>query len=422
MRVAVIGCGYVGLISAVILTKEGHKVCAIDSSAYVVQKIRQGVPPFFEPNLRERLDEALDRGFRISETFPDEDFDVYMLTVGTPTVNGVQDLGQIKQALKLITNHLAPRENFAAIVIKSTVAPGTTNMLEKVVAEALPRGRFGMCMNPEFLREGNAVEDAELPDRIVLGSSSEQAIDLLQKMYQNSKCRKFIVSPTTAEMVKYMNNALLASLISFSNEMSNIASTNLDINYIDALGIVLSDKRWQCKDDGSSVPSVASYLKPGPGYGGSCFPKDVQALTSYAQEKGVSVPILEAIEKVNSEQAVKVLKPLVDKILAGEVLRVLVLGLSFKENTSDVRGSVSYPIIRHLLEVGADVRAHDPIAAEEFCKEYSFNSEIIIKDWRSGLQWSQAIVLVTPWSDYIELGETNFYKGFLLDPRSALLR
>lgn len=416
------GAGYVGLISAVTLTREGNHVTAIDSSPDLVEMIQRGVPPFFEPKLEERLKNALSLGLKVVNNLPDEDFDVYLVTVGTPTVDGIQDLGQIRHALTSITNHLKNRNNYAVIVVKSTVAPGTTDSLKEITGKILASDRFDFCMNPEFLREGSAVEDAEFPDRIVLGSSSDRAIEVLQEMYQSSECSKFVVSPSTAEMIKYVNNSLLACLISFSNEMSNIAAINPNINFMEVLRITLSDKRWQERSEGESLPSVTSYLKPGPGYGGSCFPKDVQALTSYAQAQGVSVPMLEAIQKVNREQAVIVLKPLVAKILKGEIKKVLVLGLSFKENTSDVRGSVSLPIIQHLLNVGAEVRFHDPVASVVFCRENSFSQDMIFSDLRSGLDWSQAAVIATPWSDYKFLSEANNYDGFLLDTRKFLTR
>lgn len=421
MKVAIIGTGYVGLISAVTFTKDGHQVYAVDYSLDVVSQLRQGIPHFYEPKLKERLQSALKSGLQITNSLPDEDFDVYMLTVGTPTVDGEQDLSQIINATKMVINHHAGRDNFAAIVVKSTVVPGTTEILETLVLEKISILRFGICMNPEFLREGSAIDDAENPDRIVIGLSSPKALEKLNELYENSISKKFVVPIKTAEMVKYINNALLANLISFSNEMSNIAE-KLGVQYHDILEILLSDKRWLLQDANTVNPLVVSYLRPGPGYGGSCFPKDVVAIAKFAEKQNVNTPILRAIEEVNKNQPAKVIEPLVNRIKEGKAIKILVLGLSFKENTSDVRGTVAAPIVRELLELGAEVKIHDPIAAQLFCNEYLIDSNLIAKDWIRSLEWSDTVVLLTAWDDYKILRSELDYSGFILDPRNILKR
>jgi nucleotide sugar dehydrogenase len=421
VRVAIIGTGYVGLISAVTFTKDGHQVYAVDYSLDVVSQLSQGIPHFYEPKLEERLQRALKSGLQITNSLPDEDFDVYMLTVGTPTVDGEQDLSQIINATKMVISHHADRENFAAIVVKSTVVPGTTEMLETLVLKRISSRRFGMCMNPEFLREGSAIDDAENPDRIVIGCSSTRALEIINELYENAISKKFIVPIKTAEIVKYINNALLACLISFSNEMSNIAG-ELGEQYSKILEILLSDKRWIFQESDTLNPSVVSYLRPGPGYGGSCFPKDVAAIAKFAEKQNVNTPILRAIEEVNRNQPAKVLEPLVNKIKKEKALKILVLGLSFKENTSDVRGTVAAPIVRELLELGAEVKIHDPISAQLFCNEYSIDSNLIVKDWIQNLEWSDAVVLLTAWDDYKILEGEIHYSGFILDPRNILRR
>jgi nucleotide sugar dehydrogenase len=349
------------------------------------------------------------------------DFDVYMLTVGTPTVDGEQDLSQIINATKMVIDHHARRENFAAIVVKSTVVPGTTEILEALILEKISSSRFGMCMNPEFLREGSAIEDAENPDRIVIGCSSSRALEKVNELYKNSISKKFVVPIKTAEMVKYINNALLACLISFSNEMSNIAG-KLGVQYSDILDILLSDKRWLFQEQRNINPSVVSYLNPGPGYGGSCFPKDVVAIAKFAEKQNVNTPILRAIEEVNKNQPTKALEPLVKRIKEKKSEKILVLGLTFKENSSDVRGTVAAPIVRELLELGAEVKIHDPKSAQLFCDEYSVDSNLIVKDWIQNLEWSDAVVLLTAWDDYKTLESELHYSGFILDPRNILKR
>jgi UDPglucose 6-dehydrogenase/GDP-mannose 6-dehydrogenase len=331
-----------------------------------------------------------------------------LVAVGTPSREGKIDLSHVAGAAEQLGQWLKRSQRFVAVVIKSTVVPGTTDTfvrqrLESSSGKTL--GQFGLGMNPEFLREGNAVEDFMNPDRIVLGHEESQTLELLREAYRPWSCEKLEVNTRTAEMIKYANNCLLATLISASNELANLCS---EIGNIDALQVMAGvhlDKRWNPTDAaGRRVnPSILTYLLPGCGFGGSCFPKDVQALRTLGREHGLAMSLLQAVLDINERQPGQVIALLEKKLPPLKGKRILVLGLAFKPDTDDVRESASLAIIEHLAARGCQVVAHDPVAASNAQQALPKVPFATVPDWRSEVCAADAVVVATKWPEYLEL-------------------
>ena len=413
MTITVIGTGYVGLVSGVCLAAKGHKVRALDIRKDVVDRLNQGRPHIFEEGLEQLLRSCIAKGRFESHLVNKDAFvgsELILIAVGTPTGDdGVIDLGQIKGVAATVGAYLKTVDQFVAVIVKSTVVPGTTDTVVRNILEVesgKPSGKFGLGMNPEFLREGSAVEDFMNPDRIVLGADDSRTEKLLKKVYTPWDCDKLIVNSRTAEMIKYANNCLLATQISATNELANIAATIGDIDIRDVMKGVQLDKRWSpILDNGSRIrPEILTYLKAGCGFGGSCFPKDVKAMIAKGIAVGASADLLKAVISVNEAQPHQI-SELLRTAFEGKVsgCSILLLGLAFKPGTDDVRESASLKIVEDLNRFGYSITAHDPIASENFqnaCKEVPCH---IVSDWRSEILKHDAIVVATVWPEYMEL-------------------
>ena len=357
-------------------------------------------------------------------------FDAVLVAVGTPTINGRADLSQIESVAQIMGRLIKDSDEFISIIIKSTVLPGTTDTFVKNIIEqesGKRLGAFGLGMNPEFLREGNAVEDFQFPDRIVLGYEDEKTLDILNTIYEPWDCEKIQLNTRSAEMMKYVNNSLLATLISATNEYSNIARAVGNVDFEKVMKGVHSDNRWSPLDAAGekTLPQIINYLKPGCGYGGSCFPKDVMAISALAEDVGVSSRILSAVIEVNQKQPevmVDILKREVNQL---EDKRILILGLSFKPDTDDVRESVSLKLIEILEGQVKSLSAHDPIAINN--AKAALRSDIkvdFINNWKSELSNVDVIILSTNWREYAELAiMTEEISGkTVFDTRSLLTK
>ena len=286
MNIAVIGSGYVGLITGLSLSKIGNQVRCVDLNQGIIKNLNLGIPHFFEEGLQELLRSEIDSGrFKASSKLEhlDLEFELIIIAVGTPSDSeGNIDLNYIKSASKDVGRFIKKSKNFISIVIKSTVLPSTTDTLVREIIEnesSKVLGEFGLGMNPEFLREGSAIEDFMNPDRIVIGTEDEETKSKLKKLYSSWNCDKIFVNSRTAELIKYTNNCFLALQISASNEIANLAYDIGGIDVADVLKGVHLDKRWNpIKNGERSHPGILNYLKAGCGFGGSCFPKDVKAL------------------------------------------------------------------------------------------------------------------------------------------------
>jgi UDPglucose 6-dehydrogenase/GDP-mannose 6-dehydrogenase len=411
MKIAVFGTGYVGLVSGVCLAAKGHDVACLDVRAGVVEKLNRAQPHIHEPGLPELLRNVItEKRFRatLSREEALRDAALILIAVGTPSAEGKIDLQHIATAAKQIGQALKAASRFVAVVVKSTVVPGTTDGLVRSVLEessGMKLGRFGLGMNPEFLREGNAVEDFMNPDRIVLGHEDAETRRLLGELYLPWSCEKLEVNTRTAEMIKYANNCLLATQISAVNELANLCARIGNVDVLQVMAGVHLDKRWNPPGPGGRRvnPAILSYLLPGCGFGGSCFPKDVQALRTLGRELGLPMSLLQAVLDVNDRQPSQVVSLLDAKLrpLAGK--KVLVLGLAFKPDTDDVRESASLTIIRELVAQGCVVSAHDPEAAENARQELAGTPFAPVQDWQSAVGGVDAVVVATKWPEYAKL-------------------
>ena len=417
MNVSIVGTGYVGLVSGVCLAAKGHRVTCYDIDRKVVDSLNSGIPHIYESGLQELLTSVLNDGMFTVKLISDETFfenDVIVIAVGTPSDNGRIDLAHIKEVSQLIGKYLKTNESFVSIVVKSTVVPGTTDTVVRGIIEDISGrtlGQFGLGMNPEFMREGNAVQDFMEPDRIVLGYDNIKTLEKLQQLYEPWDCDKIAVNTRTAEMIKYVNNSLLATQISAVNELANIAAAIEDIDIIDVMKGVHADKRWSpiLPNNSRIYPEILTYLFPGSGFGGSCFPKDVQALRSKACEVGVEPHILDAVLKVNENQPFQAVKLLKKSLINLENKKILLLGLAFKPGTDDVRESVSLKIIDYLLKDKARIFAHDPMAIENTKKIINKHNNLDFTDqWETTLSSVDAIVVATKWAEYKKLSSPDY--------------
>jgi UDPglucose 6-dehydrogenase len=358
MRVTMIGAGYVGLVSGACFADFGHQVTCIDKDARRVAALKNGEIPIFEPGLAEMVEANVRQG-RLE--FTDEasgvaKADVVFIAVGTPSRrgDGYADLSFVYAAVREIAAHLAAT---AVVVTKSTVPVGTGDEIERILREMRPDVDLPVVSNPEFLREGAAIQDFKHPDRIVVGTDDPRAREVLAEIYRPlylNAAPIFYVGRRTAELIKYAANTFLATKITFINEIADLCEqVGADVQDI-ARGMGL-DNRIGSK-----------FLHPGPGFGGSCFPKDATALLKTAQDHGVALRIVEAVSSVN-EQRKRAMARKVVAALGGSVRgkTIAVLGLAFKPNTDDTRDSPAIPLITALQDLGATVRAYDPAGMEQ---------------------------------------------------------
>ncbi|MCB1531895.1 MAG: UDP-glucose/GDP-mannose dehydrogenase family protein [Alphaproteobacteria bacterium] len=397
MRIGMVGTGYVGLVSGTCFAEFGINVVCCDKDAGKIERLKKGEIPIYEPGLDDLLEKQIKSG-RISFTTNLKEAvsgsDAVFIAVGTPAreADGHADMSYVYAAAKEIAGAL---EGYTVIVTKSTVPVGTAREVHKIVSEELTAlGKsdveFDVCSNPEFLREGAAINDFMRPDRVVIGTDSERATDVMKALYRPlylNETPMVITTPETSETIKYAANAFLATKITFINEIANLCEkTGANVKAV-ARGIGL-DGRIGSK-----------FLHAGPGYGGSCFPKDTLALTQIGQKYGAAQNIVETVVWVNAERQ----RSMAERVITacgGSVdgLRVGVLGVSFKPNTDDVREAPSLAIIPLLQEEGAKIAAYDPAAMEEAAKElddveWCESSYDVCKD-------ADVLVIITEWNEF----------------------
>jgi UDPglucose 6-dehydrogenase len=416
VRISIIGTGYVGLVSGVCLASTGHVVTCVDIKPEVVARINTGQAPLYEPDLGELLADVAAAGkLRATDDIHSAvlDTDVTLICVGTPTVGSEADLTQVVSASQGIGVALADKSTYHVVVVKSTVPPGTTEGAVKDAVEALsgrPLGDgWGLCMNPEFLREGHAVEDFLASDRIVIGASEHRAAEVLLRVYEHIDCPKLVTSPQTAEMIKYVTNSLLATMISFSNEVANLCSVVPGIDAREVWkGVHLDRRLTPVTLDGRS-PGLTEYLWHGLGFGGSCLPKDTTALRGFGKRLGSPTPILEAVLSTNASQPLRLVSLLRREMdVAGRT--VAVLGLAFKPGTDDVRESPALPVVTALRQQGAQVIVHDPVGMTQARCQTAFEDVTFAPDWQTALKGADACCLITAWPEYRMIRPEDFIR------------
>lgn len=427
MKISIIGTGYVGLVTGICLSKKGHNVVCYDKDENIVNSLNSGRPTFYENGLEDDLSDVLgNKRFqtKLISKNPDFQSDIIIIAVGTPSFNGQIDLTYIKEVSKILGLYLKSIDQFVSIVIKSTVLPGTTDTIVREILERYSGkkiGEFGLGMNPEFLREGNAFEDAMEPDRIVLGYEDPKTLKLLRELYEPWKRDKIEVNTRTAEMIKYANNSLLATQISAVNEIANITQEIGNIDVLDVMNGVFADKRWSpILQDGSRVyPDILKYLIPGCGFGGSCFPKDIMALKGLAEKLGLDPKMLNSILGINERQPYQIVKLLKRTLPNIEGVKILLLGLSFKPNTDDIRESVSIDVIKYLLDENSILYAHDPKAIPNMKSLIKPGKNLnYVSDWQGILNDFDVVIVLTKWKEYERLVQDSIIE--LLDDKIIL--
>jgi UDPglucose 6-dehydrogenase len=412
MRVSMIGAGYVGLVSGACFADFGHQVTCIDKDLRRVATLKQGDIPIFEPGLAELVEANVRQG-RLE--FTDQaasvaQADAVFIAVGTPSRrgDGYADLSFVYEAVREIAPHLSKT---AVIVTKSTVPVGTGDEIEHILCETRPDAELQVVSNPEFLREGAAIQDFKHPDRIVVGTDDARARTVLAEIYRPlylNAAPIFYVSRRTAELIKYASNAFLATKITFINEIADLCEqVGADVQDI-ARGMGL-DNRIGSK-----------FLHPGPGFGGSCFPKDATALLKTAQDHGVALRIVETVSAVNDQRKRAMARKVV-AALGGSVRGkiIAVLGLAFKPNTDDTRDSPAIPLITALQDLGASVRAYDPAGMEQ--AKPALPAVHYCGSAYAAAEGAAALVIATEWEQFRALDLTRL-KSIMAQPVIVDLR
>ena len=402
MKISVIGTGYVGLVTGTCLAEIGNQVTCMDIDERKIEMLNDGKVPIYEPGLEELIKRNTAHArlsFTTDMAYAVRNADVIFIAVGTPPgEDGSADLQYVLSAAREIGKFM---NGYTVVVNKSTVPVGTGDKVRAALASRT-RHKFDVVSNPEFLKEGAAIEDFMKPDRVVIGAESPKAAQLMQELYApfvRKYDRVLVMDIRSAEMTKYASNAMLATKISFINEMANICGS---------LGADIDSVR---KGMGYDKRIGFEFLFPGVGYGGSCFPKDVKALVQTAQEHGVDAVVLKGVEAVNDEQKKVLFRKIVEhfrgkagnrlprgkKALSGRTIAVW--GLSFKPRTDDMREAPSVVIINSLLRAGAEVRAHDPVALGEAYKIFK-DRVFLAADSYEALKGADALAIVTEWNEF----------------------
>jgi UDPglucose 6-dehydrogenase/GDP-mannose 6-dehydrogenase len=409
MRVSVVGTGYVGLVSGVCLAETGHTVTCVDIDPAKVDKINQAIPPIYEKGLEELLKKNSGKNLFATTDLRTAvmNSDLSLIAVGTPFDGSAIDLKYIREVARQIGEVIRDKDSYHVVVVKSTVVPGTTDdvvlpILEQASGKKAGKD-FGVGMNPEFLREGEAVEDFMFPDRIVLGGIDARTQDTMALLYEVfPKVDKIKTSPKTAEMIKYTANSLLATMISFSNEIGNLCSALGGIDVVDVMKGVHLDKRLTpILDNGQRVvPVFTTYLEAGCGFGGSCFPKDVKALIVHGQDRGQPMQLLDSVIAINERQPQQVMDILKRRLPELGQARIGILGLAFKPGTDDMRESPSIPIVQALQALGTTMKAYDPIAKTEAQHLFGDQHITYTDSLEDTLTDVDAVVLLTRWPEF----------------------
>tara|TARA_B100001146_G_scaffold158675_1_gene139710 strand:+ start:51 stop:1364 length:1314 start_codon:yes stop_codon:yes gene_type:complete len=419
MKIGIIGLGFVGLSFGSVLASKGHSVTGVDIDKEKIEKIKNGVVPFYEPGLQSILKKSLKKDLKVSSSISDvEKCDLIFVTVGTPPKkNGEIDLTMIKNVTNKIGKLLSKTRHKPIIIIKSTVIPRTTRdvilpILQRVSGKKVGKD-FGLITNPEFLRETMAVHDTLYPHVIVLGSNNDNSLKKVRRFYSNLHHNVPIVLTNygTAEIIKYANNSFLATKISFINQIANICEEIPDANIDDVAKTIGLDPR---------IGNL--FLDAGPGYGGSCLPKDVKAIIGFSTKIGINHTLLTAVEKINKQQIDRIIKLIKQNIGKIHGKRITVLGVAFKPETDDIRDSVSIQLVNMLVKLGSKITLHDPKALENTRKifrdkvKYQKSVPVALKN-------CQCAIIMTGWKQYEKINnETIKHMAikFIIDTRRII--
>ena len=390
-KITIIGTGYVGLVTGAGISEFGHDVTCVDIDKNKIQKLNLGEIPIYEPELETIIKNNKSKGklnFSTDINKAIKNSQIIFIAVGTPmSKNGDLDLSAIENVAKIIGANL---NSYKVICTKSTVPVGTGKKIEEIIKSINKSIEFDYVSNPEFLREGAAVKDFFVPDRVVIGSSSQKAFEIMQDVYRPLYLNETPIVNTnveTAEMIKYASNAFLALKISYINEIANLCE------------FVGADVHVVSKTMGQDGRISSKFLHPGPGFGGSCFPKDTMALANTGKKNKIKMNTVEAAIKTNNEQKLRMvdkLKSLLDNKIKDKTITVL--GLAFKPKTDDIRDAASTIIIPKLINEGAIINTYDPVAMDNFKSlKYKIN---YFDNWQDAVKGADALILLTEWNEF----------------------
>ena len=419
MKIAIIGLGFVGLSLTSVLASKGFNVVGIDVDKKKCRNISNGCIPFFEPNLEKTLKKGLKNKLQIeSDISVVQDCDLIFVTVGTPqNKTGAIDLSIIKKAMNSLGKSIRKSKKQHTILVKSTVVPGTMKDIILPILENNSKKKagkdFGLISNPEFLQESTAIRDTEFPHAVVLGGYKTKFMKDVEKFFTklHPKTPIIITNHQTAEMIKYANNSFLATKISFINQLSSICQKIPGANIDDIAKTIGLDPR---------IGKL--FLNAGPGYGGSCLPKDMKALIKFAEITGVKPTLLNAVEDVNTKQLEEIISIAKKKLGILESKKITILGTSFKPNTDDIRDSIAIELIKKFLKRKVRVTVHDPRAIKN-TKNVFKNKINYAKSISDAILGSQCVIIMTQWKQYEKLTNNDFKqmkKKLIIDCRRML--
>jgi len=401
MTITFIGHGYVGLVTAAVFADLGNTVWVVGRTKAKIDKLKKGIAPFFEPGLSELVKRNVDAGrliFTLDYKEAVTPSSIIFICVGTPSKEtGEANLDSVFASAKSIGEVLV---GYKVIVTKSTVPPGTNTKVKEIIDKHKPQGSsFAIASAPEFLREGTAIEDTLHPDRVVIGTASDRARDMLLELHKPIDGKMVLCNVETAELIKYASNSLLSTKISFANAIAFLAEkVGADVEQVlEGVGL---DRRLG-----------RSFLYPGVGYGGSCFPKDVKALIAIAAAHGYDFTLLRAVDDINKQASRNFIEKIY-KHFNGKLqnIKIAVLGLSFKPNTDDMRAAPSIPVIEALMKKGAQVVAYDPVAIENAKSVLPKNVQYAQSAYEAAVG-ADAVVVLTEWNEFRQLDLVKIAKN-----------
>lgn len=412
MRVVMVGTGYVGLVSGVCFADFGHEVICVDKDPEKIKTLNAGGIPIFEPGLQDLVKKNVEAGrlsFTTELTEAMTDAEAVFIAVGTPSRrgDGFADLTYVYAAAEEIAEHIS---DFTVVITKSTVPVGTGDEVERILSKKLAKDKYAVVSNPEFLREGAAINDFKRPDRVVVGTDSDAARQVMQNLYRPLYINEtpiLFTTRRTSELIKYASNAFLATKITFINEMADLCEA-VDANVQEVARGIGLDKRIGSK-----------FLHAGPGYGGSCFPKDTLALVRTGDEADINLSIVKSVVDANERRKIRMAKKIMDHMDGVDGKTIAVLGLAFKPNTDDMRAAPSITIISLLQKNGALIRAYDPEAMDEAKAE--LEAVHYAKDAYDCVDGADALVIVTEWDEFRAL-DLSKVKALLKKPNVIDLR
>lgn len=415
MNISVIGMEYVGLITGACLAAYGHQVTGVDANAELVARINSGHMPLYELGLEALVTKAVSSGrMRATADLRSAVLDsevTFICVDGSGGPHGM-DHSQIVEASRGVGGVLARKSGYHVVAVKSTVLPGTTEDVVQRTIEARSGRRlgatWGLCVNPEFFRTGQAVAEFLTPDRLVIGASDERAAARMLQLYEHYDCPRIVTTLRAAELIKYVTNSLLATLVSFSNEVANLCMKIPGLDVRDIWQGVHLDRRLKASTQNPQRPvGLTEYLWHGLGFGGSYLPNDVSALREFGRRLGGGTPLLDAVVTINTAQPLQMVSLLKEEIKL-EGSRVAILGLAFKPGTEDMHESPALPVIAALIQQGASVIVHDPVAMHRAREQSLFDDVTFASHWGTALREADACCIITAWPEYRAIQPEDF--------------